>query len=256
MDTWWAEVCEGESEMMVYVVWTQALFLSLYFGVGGAFFVVDLFHKPEFIFSTKLQPKRTYGASGTMWNPTLWTLAKGLAVAQTCVVLPVNMVLYLLATRGVGVWGGRGEAPPGVWRAVGTLVGCVVLEEVLFFYAHWALHSKALYKAVHKKHHEFVAPIALAANYAHPIEVLVGNMIPLVAGPILLSAHITTTWLWFSLAIVGTLVHHSGYDITPAWEAQPAFHDTHHRLFKCNYGLLGVLDRIHGTYRGADAKAL
>jgi len=124
----------------------------------------------------------------------------------------------------------------------------------------------------HKKHHTFRAPIALAATYAHPLETILNNALPLIAGPLLCRSHVVTYWLWLVVAIVGTMHHHSGYryvqhepetavaihlshsrDIgsfpwDPAFDHNPDFHDYHHEIFNCNYGLLGWLDRLHGTY--------
>ena len=47
------------------------------------------------------------------------------------------------------------------------------------------------------------------------------------------------------------MTHHSGYrfPFTPSWDEQPDFHDYHHEKFTGNYGLLGVMDRLHGTDR-------
>ena len=43
--------------------------------------------------------------------------------------------------------------------------------------------------------------------------------------------------------------YYSGYRFPwmPLFNGAPKFHDDHHRLFKYNYGTLGVLDYIHGT---------
>ena len=56
-----------------------------------------------------------------------------------------------------------------------------------------------------------------------------------------------TTWAWFTAALAGAELHHSGYDILPSWDHEPRFHDLHHERFNCNYGLLGVFDLLHGT---------
>ena len=99
--------------------------------------------------------------------------------------------------------------------------GCVLIEEVLFFYSHYLLvsgfslplitydmclcfsflligltshshhnlqHSRFLFARVHKAHHRFRAPIGFAAEYAHPVEFLVGNILPVFIGPVVCGA--------------------------------------------------------------------
>ena len=59
---------------------------------------------------------------------------------------------------------------PTLERAFFEIVVCVVVEECLFFYSHYALHKfRFLYVNIHKKHHEWQSTVAYAAIYAHPI---------------------------------------------------------------------------------------
>ncbi|MCJ1287831.1 hypothetical protein MMC26_007183 [Xylographa opegraphella] len=66
--------------------------------------------------------------------------------------------------------------PPS--RILADIVACVLLREILFYYAHRLLHTPRLYARVHKAHHRFTAPVTLAAQYAHPLEHLLATRCP------------------------------------------------------------------------------
>lgn len=119
------------------------------------------------------------------------------------------------------------------------------MEEIGFYYSHRVLHSRYLYRFIHKRHHEWTAPIAVTAMYCHPIESIFSNMLPIFLGVFIMGSHVATAWLWFSLAILSTLNAHSGYHLP--FLPSPEFHDFHHLKFNQCFGVLGVLDRIHGT---------
>jgi methylsterol monooxygenase len=107
------------------------------------------------------------------------------------------------------------------------------------------------YQRIHKIHHEFRAPISIASEYAHPVEFVASNMLPLLAGPLLMGSHMVTVWVWTAIAVATTSNHHCGYALP--WlrgPASPRFHDYHHHSFNANFGLLGLLDRVHGTDKG------
>ena len=118
------------------------------------------------------------------------------------------------------------------------------LAEAGFYVVHRILHSsRFLYKHIHCVHHRFRAPTAMCCVYAHPLEFVFGNLLPIAAGPILTNAHPYTSYLWWGLAMLGTCKGHSGYKVMGHVDD----HEDHHLLCQFNYGGMGLLDRVVGS---------
>ncbi|QSS64275.1 sterol desaturase [Histoplasma capsulatum] len=118
----------------------------------------------------------------------------------------------------------------------------LLLRELVYYTTHRALHHPKLYTRFHKQHHSFTAPVALAAQYAHPLEHVLANMMPIVLPLALRRVHILSFALFLVSMLAETSSVHSGYDFAGA-----RMHDLHHEKFRVNYGALGLLDWFFGT---------
>jgi methylsterol monooxygenase len=179
------------------------------------------------------------------WSrPSNAKLFRNIAV-NTCVVPVIGLVMgHMIKFRPSDF-----EIPGPFEMFLSTLAG-VLVNEITFFYGHWLFHAnKFLYRQVHKIHHEFKAPCALAAVYCHPIELVLSDFIPLSAGIILFNANLYNAAVFTTFAVLGTQTHHCGFrwPWIPSHGNQPDFHDMHHERNHCNYGNIGFMDALHGT---------
>ncbi|ORZ40449.1 hypothetical protein BCR44DRAFT_1425079 [Catenaria anguillulae PL171] len=127
-------------------------------------------------------------------------------------------------------------------------LGLLYFQYVLFYFTHRLFHWRPLYQRFHKKHHEFTAPIGLAATYAHPLEHIISNLTPVMGGPAFFGLHPFTALVWLTFAIQSTIHHHSGYELW-GWPSARK-HDWHHYSFIYQFGVSGLLDKALGTEGG------
>lgn len=145
---------------------------------------------------------------------------------------------------------------PGRVSLLAQLAFFLVVEDYLNYWLHRWLHTPWLYKKVHSVHHEFTAPFALMATYAHPVEVVVLS-IPTFAGPAMVRPHMFTVLVWQLLRNYEAIDIHSGYE-TP-WTMKSLFsayagaehHDYHHYMHSGNFASVFVwCDYLYGTDLG------
>lgn len=153
-------------------------------------------------------------------------------------------LIYLTSKAGSGSAYRVTTELPSVFEFVRDFAISLLLREAMFYYSHRLLHIPYLYRRIHKKHHKFTAPIALAAQFAHPIEQIFANALPISLPPQLLHSHVLTFWAYLAWELFNTATVHSGYDF---FRNKAKMHDLHHEKFNLNYGSIGFLDWVHGT---------
>ncbi|KMP04841.1 sterol-4-alpha methyl oxidase [Coccidioides immitis H538.4] len=135
---------------------------------------------------------------------------------------------------------------PSILEVVINCAVGAILRDVVFYYVHRLMHTKILYRRIHRIHHEFRAPIALAAIYSHTIDHVLVNAMPIYISMAVQRVHFLTLMLFASVAVFDAAVSHSGYSLfrLPSVEN----HDIHHEKGNINFGILGVMDWLHGTH--------
>ncbi|KAI4723334.1 sterol desaturase [Aureobasidium sp. EXF-10727] len=237
VQTLWSEVLQSTSPYKIELIGT----LGIQF---GAFWLPSLLllgvdHVlPLFSLRHKIQSRPT---------PTsiqIWHCIDVVVVNQLFMAVAKMLELSGLHLVGRSSFYRFDHATPTVSEIARDLIICVFLCEIIFYYSHRLLHVKLFYQRIHNRHHQFKAPIALAAQYAHPIEYLVSTILPFWLPPQILGCHILTCFLFWTAATLETVIAHSGYDFFTVLAKK---HDLHHEKSRVNFGTLGFLDWIHGT---------
>lgn len=232
----WALLRHNLTDFQLYVCATLAFHLAVFWPVTLLYMLIDL-AKPAFLFKYKIQKTRVAG-----WEQ----YKKAIHRAIVSQVVGIGLQCTLFSLQEATGYGIRfSQELPSLFTVAWHLPVFMLVEEIGFFYSHWLFHHPFFYAPIHKFHHEFKAPVAMACIYAHPLEHIVANLLPLVLGPTLVQAHITELWLWLTIGILSTMNGHSGYQFPGFPDAFT--HDYHHEAFNYNFGALGLCDWLHGT---------
>lgn len=198
---------------------TALLTTLLFWVVGGIYLYMDLTGRPKFMRKYKVQP----GANEPVQKNRVTAAIKVILINQTL----VNGIVLVVFFKALKLRGYQDtKVLPPLHRVLLEVLFCVLTNEILFYYSHRLLHSGRLYRWIHKRHHEWTAPMAITAIYCHPLEHAFSNLLPAFAGLLICGSHIVTAWTFLTLAILVILNDHSGYHL-PFLSSSEA-HDFHH----------------------------
>lgn len=118
----------------------------------------------------------------------------------------------------------------------------LISVEILFYHLHYFFHSTLLYP-LHKVHHSWRNTMAISTLYAHPLEHVLCNVLPVLLSAKLAGFSLLQARIWHMFALLyTTLGSHGGYILSNG-------HIYHHLYQNCNYGVIGLCDYIYGTNR-------
>eukprot|EP01006_Ploeotia_vitrea_P049640 TRINITY_DN67363_c1_g6_i1.p1 TRINITY_DN67363_c1_g6~~TRINITY_DN67363_c1_g6_i1.p1 ORF type:complete len:258 (-),score=-8.24 TRINITY_DN67363_c1_g6_i1:91-864(-) len=238
----------GSTTILEIVYWTYNLFLH---------FIV---YRSPWFDAYKLQknkPRAPTQALSTVLNDVL---------ISHFIVRPLLFFFFYDLVKACGVSFDFDQVPTA-YTVLWQIFLCMQIDDTLFYWGHYALHSELLYKRIHKQHHMYQQPVGWVTEWAHPVEDM-WNSVATVAGPLILGSHVAVMWLYVVIKLWQSIDAHCGYSlpfplspwsVLPWMDCAPA-HDFHHENFKGNYGGFFMFwDTVMGTdkqYRLRQKKAV
>ncbi|KAL9878178.1 fatty acid hydroxylase domain-containing protein 2 [Glossina fuscipes fuscipes] len=232
----------GDDSITIWIVVPFILLLFSFWLYAGIFTLMDLTNKPHFLRKYKIQ----VGVNEPVDKNRLWKATKQVLFNQLIITPAMLFFNYFVLVKYISF--PCVHILPSMRRFLIDMSLMVALEEACFYYVHRALHHRSIYKYIHKQHHEWTAPVAIITLYCHPIEHICSNMGPIGVLTILIRPHILNVWFFAVLAILNSMTDHTGYSF-PFSPNSVRFHDLHHAKFHYNFGVMGWLDKLHGTYK-------
>ena len=137
------------------------------------------------------------------------------------------------------------------------LILIFLIDDLYFYLYHAALHTKFLYKRIHKTHHRSTMPIPMEYIFTHPLEWFLGAIGPFIGLAFIAiffpQINIYAFWTMSALRNLHELDIHSGVKSSKITSAIPFYgttehHDLHHSRNKGNYAsTFTIWDKVFGT---------
>ena len=133
----------------------------------------------------------------------------------------------------------------GWWYLPVSLLASMLLHETYYYWVHRWMHQPAIFKIVHKVHHDSNITSPWTAFSFHPIEgVLQAIVLPVTL--MILPMHPSVILTQLTLMTLSSVINHLDIEIYPKkfhghaigkWLIGATHHALHHRQFRYNFGL-------------------
>lgn len=218
--------------MFEYAYYAYITHILTFWSFSTLFFYLD--YKTEKTNYLKKYKIRTKPINWNFYKSTIKDVMK----THIFITLPFNIVISPL-------WEYYGCTWESIHYSIFDVIIILLTEEIIFFYLHYLFHKQRyLYKKIHYKHHKWIDPVAVSALYAHPIEVIFCNYMPLIIGFFITHFNFYYALSFIAIGTINALYVHSGYSITCS---KKVGHYQHHLIYNKQYGVLGILDILHDT---------
>jgi sterol desaturase/sphingolipid hydroxylase (fatty acid hydroxylase superfamily) len=128
------------------------------------------------------------------------------------------------------------------------LVALFLWNEIHFYLCHWLLHTRWLFRHVHRIHHESIVPTPFSTYSFHWVEAAMLGSVLFVA-TLVYDFHPLALGSLPLLSLLLNTIGHWNYDVFAGRRRSASVeHSLHHRLVQGNYGFyLPILDRWFST---------
>ena len=145
---------------------------------------------------------------------------------------PLTYGIYTSAALSTGVL--------TIGDCVCMLLKLLVFVHVWFYATHRLLHTAFLFRHVHYIHHMYNHTNAYCAQFAHPVEFVVGNLAGVIIAPLFCTVHRLVFVPWVLVCLNQSILAHG---------LPSTYHSDHHRLYHLHYGINWYMDTMFGTRR-------
>ena len=235
------------SSLTVTFLALTAIIALRYAMISGLFYWLLWGRAPEKVRAIKLM-KGTPGP-GAVRREIEWSLLSSFIYAA-----PAAVVIELWKLGVTAVYTDI-DAYPLWWIPVSVFV-YLFLQDTYFYWTHRAMHHPALFRTMHRVHHESRPPTPWAAFSFHPYESIVGAVFPPLLA-LFIPIHVGAVLFILTLMTMAAVFNHCGWEIFPKWWLRgppgrhlitAAHHDLHHKNPRTNYGLyFRFWDKLMGT---------